>query len=167
MSERTDLPKRAGGKTIKGRLVLGIGGALGISVIFLTLWMKPDSNALDEEVIDYGFSGEVYRFGQVNHEIVFGKGVNPKLIESVGDYLERIGYFSPDYGGVIQIRSNGDGFELYLTYPRQYWNRNDFRDEVAAIGDDLEANILMAMTQIVLVDEDENGVHSMNLNRQR
>ncbi|GEM_PF-3804580 len=32
------------------------------------------------------------------------------------DYLERLGYFSRAYGGVIQIRSYGDGLNLYLTY---------------------------------------------------
>lgn len=161
----TDLSKRTRGTSSKGRLISGIGAAIGITVVFLAVWVARDSDALDGGVIDYGFSGEVYRFGQVSHEIVFGEGVSSLLVESVGDYLERVGYFSPAYGGVIQIRSNGDGFDLYLTYPRQYWNRTDFRDEVASIGDDLEANVLMETTQIILVDEDESGIHSMNLNR--
>jgi len=162
----SDLPKRVGGTSIKGRLILGIGGVLGVAVVILAVWIDRDSEDFDKGVFEYGFSGEVYRFGQVNHEIIFGKGVSSKLVESVGDYLERIGYFSQAYGGVIQIRSNGDGFDLYLTYPRQYWDRTDFRDEVASIRDDLEANVLVATTKIILVDEDENGIHSMNLNHQ-
>jgi hypothetical protein len=159
------LSKRTRGTSSKVRLILGIGGALGVTVVFLVVWLTLNSDALDEGVIDYGFSGEVYRFGQVSHEIVFGEGVSSLLVESVGDYLERVGYFSPAYGGVIQIRSDGDGFDLYLTYPRQYWNRTDFRDEVTSIRDDLEENVLMEATQIILVDEDESGIHSMNLNR--
>ena len=162
---RTDLSKRTRGTSSKGRLILGIGGALGVAVVFLVVWVARDTDSLDEGVIDYGFSGEVYRFGPVSHEIVFGEGVSSLLVESVGDYLERVGYFSPAYGGVIQIRSDGNGFDLYLTYPRQYWNRTDFRDEVASIRDDLEVNVLMEATQIILVDEDESGIHSMNLNR--
>ena len=158
------MSKRTRGTSSKGRLIFGTRAALGVAVVFLAVWVARDSGALDEGVLDYGFSGEVYRFGPVSHEIVFGEGVSSLLVESVGDYLERVGYFSPAYGGVIQIRSNGDGFDLYLTYPRQYWNRTDFRDEVASIRDDLEANVLMATTRIILVDEDENGIHSMNLN---
>ena len=159
------MSKRTRGTSSKVRLILGIGGALGVTVVFLVVWLTLNSDALDEGVIDYGFSGEVYRFGQVSHEIVFGEGVSSLLVESVGDYLERVGYFSPAYGGVIQIRSDGDGFDLYLTYHREYWNRTDFRDEVTSIRDDLEANVLMEATQIILVDEDESGIHSMNLNR--
>ena len=162
---RTDLSKGTRLTSSKGRLILGIGGALGFAAVFLVVWLVRDFDAPDEGVIDYGFSGEVYRFGPVGHEVVFGEGVSSILAESVGAYLERVGYFSPAYGGVIQIRSDGDGFDLYLTYPRQYWNRNDFRDEVASIRDDLEVNVLMEATQIILVDEDESGIHSMNLNR--
>lgn len=139
---------------------LAVAGALAV---FLWARIERGSEGFEGEGAPYGFSGEVYRFGRANHEIVFGSDVSQSVIESLGDYLEQIGYFSPAYGGVIQIRSIEGGFHVYLTYSREYWELPDFREEVASIRDDLEANVLMARTQIVLVDEDEDGIHSMNL----
>ncbi len=144
-----------------GLVVLALFGALA-----LFLWVRGEvgSEGANDEGDAYGFSGDVYRFGQADHEIFFGKTVNPAVVESLGDYLEQVGYFSPAYGGVIQILSRGGGFDVYLTYSRQYWDRADFRDEVNSIREDLEANVLKASTRIILVDEDDEGIHSMNLN---
>jgi hypothetical protein len=59
MSGGTDLPKRVGGTSIKGRLILGIGGVLGVAVVILAVWIDRDSEDFDKGVFDYGFSGEV------------------------------------------------------------------------------------------------------------
>ncbi len=160
MKREGDISSRVGVISPVVRWVLVIFVVLGALSIFL--WVRSDQGSNEGNA--YGFSGDIYRFGQADHEIVFGKTVDLEVVENLGDYLEQIGYFSPAYGGVIQILSSDNGFDVYLTYSRQYWNRADFLDEVNSIREDLEANVLMATTRIILVDEDEEGIHSMNLN---
>lgn len=133
------------------------------SGLVLIIWSKgrPDEGRGGE--FAYGFSGEVHRFGDPAHEIVYGEGVEQNTLESLGDYLERVGYFSPNFGGVIQIRSRDGGYDVYLTYSKSYWDLPEFIDEVSSIREDLETNVLKKSTRIILVDEDESGVYTRAL----
>ncbi len=164
MKKGGDSSSRNGAASSTVRWGLAVLALFGAIALFLWVRGEGGSEGGSSEGNAYGFSGDVYRFGQADHEIIFGKTGNPAVVESLGDYLEQIGYFSPTYGGVIQVLSRGDGFDVYLTYSRQYWDRADFRDEVNSIREDLEANVLMEPTRIVLVDEDDEGIHSMKLN---
>jgi len=140
------------------RIVAGVA-AVSLGVILL-LWKGGQAD--EESGVDYayGFSGEVHRFGDPEHEIVYGKGIELAVLEPLGAYLEQIGYFSPDYGGVIQIRSRDRGYDVYLTYSSSYWDLPEFVDEVSSIQEDLESNVLKSPIRIILADEDEAGVHS-------
>ena len=51
----------------------------------------------------YGFRGEVFSIGDVGHEIHYGPGVEANELVLIGEYLQRIGYFGPSYGGIIQL----------------------------------------------------------------
>ena len=40
--------------------------------------------------------------------------VEAKELVAIGDYLQRIGYFGPDYGGIIQLENFGSELEVSL-----------------------------------------------------
>ncbi len=133
---------------------------LGLAVFVWFFWMGERGQ---EEELAYGFSGAVYRLGEPRHEIVYGEGVERETLESLGVYLEQIGYFSPDFGGVVQIRSRVPGYEVYLSYSKGFWDLPEFIEEVSSIREDLEENVLRLPTRIILADEDETGVSTRSL----
>ncbi|HCR31022.1 MAG TPA: hypothetical protein DIV79_13500 [Opitutae bacterium] len=81
----------------------------------------------------YGFRGEVFSVGDVGHEIHYGPGVEAQELVAIGDYLQRIGYFRPSYGGIIQLENLGREVKVSLSYSKQHWNKMEFSEEVGAL----------------------------------
>lgn len=159
MSRAIDLSSRRNGSIATGSLTMiaMVVTSLAIGIIAWITIVDPDTD--EDQRTNYGFDGDVRLVGAMNHEIVYEQGVGEEILYSLGEYLERIEYFNSSYGGVVQIRRNDMGYTVYLTYSKRYWNLPDFAEEVAGIKEDLESNVIMAPVRIVLVDEDEEGVH--------
>ena len=55
------------------------------------------------------------------------------------------------------------GYEAYLTYRMEYWDSPEFMEEVGNLEMDLEKFVLVKPVSLIVVDEDENGVHQRTL----
>lgn len=147
---------RVSGK--KGLLSALIAGSCGLLGAFVIIGVSRVAKVEGP----YGFRGEVFSVGDVGHEIHYGPGVEAQELVAIGDYLQRIGYFGPSYGGIIQLESSGRELEVSLSYSKQHWNKMEFSEEVAGIGHDLEKFVLKRPISVIAVDEDEAGLHHRN-----
>ena len=144
---------RVSGK--KGLLSAMIAGSCALLGAFVIIGVS----RVAKVEVPYGFRGEVFSVGDVGHEIHYGPGVQVKELVAIGEYLERIGYFGPSHGGIIQLENSGRELEVSLSYSRQHWNEMEFSEEVAGIGHDLEKFVLKRPITVIAVDEDKAGLH--------
>ena len=88
----------------------------------------------------------------MGHEIHYGPGVGANELVVIGEYLQRIGYFGPSYGGIIQLENSGRGLGVSLSYAKQNWDKKNFSEEVAGIGHDLEKFVMKRPISVTAVD---------------
>lgn len=98
-------------------------------------------------------------FGERLHSIYRNEEVGVEIAEAFGAYLAGIGYFSPDYGGIVQLKAIDGGYEVYLTYRKRYWDKVEFIEEVTSLANDLQKFVLMKPVTLIVVDEDRDGVY--------
>ena len=147
----------SGKKGLRSALIAGSCVLMGTFVII-------GFNKSAKVEVPYGFRGEVFSVGDVGHEIHYGPGVEPKELVAIGEYLQRIGYFGPSYGGIIQLENSGRELDVSLSYSKQHWNKLEFSEEVAGIGHDLEKFVLKRPITVIAVDEDKAGLHRRKFN---
>ncbi len=139
----------------------------GLAVLFLLgalvlRYFAPWTNAHitnSDESYTYGFEGYPMPFGEKLHSIYRNEEVGVEIAEAFGAYLARVGYFSPDYGGIVQLKAIDGGYEVYLTYRKRYWDKLEFIEEVTSLAEDLETFVLMKPVTLIIVDEDRDGVY--------
>jgi len=144
--------KKLAGKTLWNMPILSgaiLAGAIGFSLF----------KGTKEGEAPYGFRGKVFSFSAVGHEIHYSPGVEAKELVAIGEYLERVGYFGTEYGGIIQLKANQQALEVSLSYSKRYWDMPEFAEEVAGIVHDLENYVVSRPVILVAVDEDAAGLH--------
>jgi len=154
----------------KNRLSGTVRGVLWVLLFFFVasvLWLlapriDPRISDLSEDYT-YGFEGYPMPYGDKLHSIYRGEDVGVEVAERFGDYLTHIDYFTPDYGGIVQLKKTDEGFEAYLTYQMEYWDSQEFMEEVGNLEKDLEEFVLMNPVTVIVVDENEDGVHQRTL----
>ena len=135
-----------------------------VASVFWLLTPRIDPRINDfSEGYTYGFEGYPMPYGDNLHSIYRGEGVGVEIAEKFGEYLEHIDYFTPGYGGVVQLKKTDEGFEVYLTYRMEYWNSQEFIEEVGNLEKDLEKFVLMSPVTLTAVDENEDGIHHRTL----
>jgi hypothetical protein len=107
----------------------------------------------------YEFEGFPMPYGEHLHSIYRIGEVDVQVAERFGAYLEQIGYFSPKFGGIVQLKSTDAGYDVYLTYKKEYWDNVEFLEEVSSLAKDLERYVLLKPVSLIVVDEDEDGVY--------
>ncbi|MCZ6674187.1 MAG: hypothetical protein O7C75_14755 [Verrucomicrobia bacterium] len=111
----------------------------------------------------YEFEGEAYIHGIQKNEIYHNEDVEEQTLKQFGDYLMEWGYFHPEYAGTAQIQKVNSGYKVYLAYPKMHWIDPGFLEKIRSLGSDLEEQVLKDKVAIILVSEDTNGIHHMQL----
>ena len=92
-----------------------------VASVFWLLTPRVDPRISDfSDAYAYGFEGYPMPYGDELHSIYRGDGISVEVAERFGDYLEHIDYFTSDYGGIVQLKQNSEGYGAYLTIWRNY-----------------------------------------------
>lgn len=111
----------------------------------------------------YGFEGPFLRYGENAHLIYYSEGMDTELLMEFGASLLEAGYFSSEYGGVVQIHDEKDVFSVFLAYPKDYWKQEDFIEEMNVMAEDLETFVLHKPVSLLLVDADSSSIYRKRL----
>ena len=150
----------------KKGLSLTVKGLLWVLLFFFVasvFWLLTPRISDFSDAHVYGFEGYPMPYGDELHSIYRGDGISVEVAERFGDYLEHIDYFTSDYRGIVQLKQKSEGYEAYLTYRMEYWDSPEFIEEVGNLEEDLEKFVLMKPVSLIVLDENENGVHQRTL----
>ena len=160
--ENSAIEKKGLSLTVKGLLWVLL--FFSVASVFWLLNPRVDPRISDfSDAYAYGFEGYPMPYGDELHSIYRGDGISVEVAERFGDYLEHIDYFTSDYRGIVQLKQKSEGYEAYLTYRMEYWDSPEFIEEVGNLEEDLEKFVLMKPVSLIVLDENENGVHQRTL----
>ncbi len=131
--------------------------AVGLLVLFLVIAAVP--LFFTPVSVPYDFEGEVIFFGEKGHSVFHNEGIEEEVAVKFAAYLKQVGYFSPEYSGIVQIHATDTGYSVYLSYKKRHWGDAEFIEEVQLLAEDLEEIVLEKPVLLIVVDEDEDGVY--------